>query len=101
MNIEKAIVLAKLAPLYKILFLDGEAYNGVLPTLKLVQAIQKLHLTSSVTQLYANDPVQNWAPGLGGAIRMVTKGYRDLVNDDEKYVTCMKKVFITLCVIYY
>ena len=100
-NIEKAVVLSKLAPLYECLFVTGEANNGVLPTLKLVQAIQKQHLQASVTQLYDREPVQNWAPHVGGAIRMVTKGYRNLVDDDEKYATCMKKVFITLFTIYY
>jgi len=88
MRLTQANVLAKLAPYYKELF--RICTNGVLPNLKLVQCLQKMHLTSSI--LTTTEPPSTWASNIGGLIRMIAAKFRGLTDSPEKLARCFGKV---------
>ena len=87
-NSWKASVMAKVAPLFELLF--KVCSNGVLPTLKLVQCLQKMHLSKPIYH-DSSEPVTKFAPDCGAILRMVAKHFRTLAKSSEKLDTCLKQ----------
>ena len=86
-------MLAKTVDLYLRLF--AACSNGVIPTLKLVQCLQKMHLAKPI-YFESRDQVTVWAPNAGAYIRMIASHFRLLAESPDKLRQCLKKVFWSL-----
>ena len=92
-EIYKASILAKMKPLFSRLF--DVCSNGVLPTLKLVQCIQKMHLQKAIYH-ECSDPVTKFAPDTGSTLRMVASHFRKLAYHAELREVCLKQALCGL-----
>lgn len=71
--------------------------NGVLPTLKLVSALQELHLQSPVN--YTHEPMAVWAPNTGEKMRQCMSKYRLVKNDPTAKLVLLKKAPVLACAV--
>ena len=63
--------------------------NGVLPNVKLTQALQKLHLAAPIYS--GKQQLSHWAPDASGNIRMMAHHYRTMVMDANVQGKVMSK----------
>ena len=82
-------MLAKVAMLY--IYLFKVCRNGVLPNIKLVQCLQKMHMAKPIVD--SKEHVTVWSPNAGGLIRMVAGKFREIKMSPEKLSRCLSKVF--------
>ena len=61
--------------------------NGVLPSLKLVHSLQKLH--GEVPIFFTKQALSAWAPDAGGKLRMMASHYRSLIMNE----VCQRRCF--------
>ena len=84
-NLNKASILADLWEFFVEAF--HICSNGVMPNVKLVQALQKLHLTQPI--YFTQQSISSWAPDSGGKIRMMCSHYRSLLLSETCQRRCM------------
>ena len=81
--------MAQCAPLFTLLF---EIFpNGVLPTTKLVQTLQKMHLQEPITS--TKDVVTWWSANFGAMLRAIAGKFRSC-HSPENFRVCVNKVFM-------
>jgi len=79
--------MAEVADFFELAF--GVAQNGVLPNVKLVQSLQKLHLESPI--YFTNESISAWGPDAGGKLRMMASHYRSLLLSEVCQRRCMSQ----------
>ena len=77
--------MAHVAPFFEEAFLVCS--NGVLPNLKLVQALQKMHSESPI--YFNKQPISAWGPDAGQKLRMMASHYRALLMNETSQRRCM------------
>ena len=82
-------MLARLAPLYALLF--AVCKNGVVPNLKLQSALINCHGTNPIYQ--GKENIHEWAPTAGNWMRMIALHFRDLLIFNDKYEALMRKAW--------
>ena len=83
----QASVLASVAPLFYALF--RVCSNGKIPNVKLVTALSSCH---AVKHIYHHDEdIEVWAPAAGARIRICAAHFRDMANDEEMLLRCLRK----------
>ena len=83
----QASVLASVAPLFYALF--QVCSNGKVPNLKLVTALHGCHAVSPI--YHHGDDINAWAPQAGARIRICAAHFRDMANDEEMLLRCLRK----------
>jgi len=78
--------MAQCADFFELAF--GVAANGVLPSLKLVQSLQKLHGENPI--FFNKQPLSAWAPDAGSKLRMMAAHYRSLIMNE----VCQRRCFL-------
>jgi hypothetical protein len=87
----KASVLAEVAPLFMEFF--EICRNGVLPNIRLVDALKALHTQEAI--LHQSQNICTWAPSAGGCLRMIAGNFRECKMDAE----ARRRMFGKACVI--
>ena len=83
----KASVLASCSTLLCELFMVCS--NGVIPAVRLCEAIKSCHKTKPLVHKQIN--FQFWAPHAGGILRMVAAKFRDIKKDSVGYSRVIAK----------
>jgi hypothetical protein len=83
----KADVMSSLAPLYRQLL--GICTNGVIPTTKLVSALQACHKRDRI--YHSIEEIDRWAPNAGAKLRMIAQKWRTMAEDEVSLDRCIKK----------
>jgi len=83
----QACILATLAALYRHLF--SVCFNGKIPNLKLVSALQFRHAAEAI--YHHDESLVIWAPSAGAKIRMMGAHFRDLATYEDKLEVCLRK----------
>jgi hypothetical protein len=79
--------MSSLAPLYRQLL--GICTNGVIPTTKLVSALQACHATDRI--YHSIEEIGRWAPNAGAKLRMIAQKWRTMAEDEVRLDRCIKK----------
>ena len=83
----QASVLACASPLFKNLF--RVCSNGKVPNLKLVSALSSCHANTAI--YHHEQEIHSWAPQAGAKIRICAAHFRDMANDEEMQLRCLRK----------